>query len=103
MPYVTLEEFVTVVTGDSIEQAVSEGRCLMQPFGCGEPVELGAGDDPEDQMLYDLSWQMTGLCPECQRDVEDIEDEEQANRSAACQSFVSFMTLWSELERDDDE
>ncbi|MCM1946391.1 hypothetical protein NC315_13530 [Streptomyces sp. G2] len=109
MPYVSLGEFVAALTGDSVEAAVSEGRCLVAPMGCGEPVMDEDGnleydsDDPADGVWYSVDWQMTGLCPSCQDELDDPDPEVIPISEPAIQDAVSLLDLWSELERDDDE
>ncbi|MEU9705091.1 hypothetical protein [Streptomyces sp. NPDC047981] len=111
--HVTLEEFVAVVTGDSVQDVVRESRCVALPFGCGENlmevVYTSEDGDPEEDALYWLIWQMTGLCGDCQDEYEELEDEAVDAVTQAVDKFelrlemeASVMRLLSELERDDD-
>ncbi|MEU2114847.1 hypothetical protein ABZ567_04145 [Streptomyces sp. NPDC016459] len=103
-----LEEFVTALSGESVETAVSEGRCLAEPIGCGESTVDENGnleydsDDPTDEVWYSLDWQMTGLCPACQDELDEPDDYLAAPSEEAIETAVSLLDLWTELEPDDD-
>lgn len=50
--------------GDTPSDAVSEGRCIKEPLGCGRPAaEAGR---PFRTALEQREWEITGFCPECQ-------------------------------------
>lgn len=56
-----------IADGDSVEQAVREGRCLKPKMGCGQPIRL----DRVNKVYafphpgYKTEWMRTGLCPAC--------------------------------------
>jgi hypothetical protein len=61
-----------IADGDSVEQAVREGRCLKPQMGCGQKIPLT--QDREGRRMpsyafphpdYKEEWKRTGLCPSC--------------------------------------
>lgn len=59
---------------DSAKIAVTGGRCLKEPAGCGKLIQLKkAPDGSRLRPYYDFptpamkdEWKATGLCPPCQ-------------------------------------
>jgi hypothetical protein len=53
--------------GDSIEQAVREGRCLKPSMGCGKIIPLNRQKKVYfPHPSYRDQWKITGLCAACQ-------------------------------------
>ena len=73
--------------GDTVEQAVQEGRCIKPSLGCGKPI--GLRRDPETLRrvaAYDFpteaharEWQLNGLCASCQERATLLDQEDDSN------------------------
>ncbi|WP_040907056.1 hypothetical protein [Streptomyces griseoflavus] len=98
----TLDEFMTVLTGDSVENAVRETRCLLAPVGCGAPVfnadgSLRHSDPDDDPEQYVMEWWLTGLCADCQDQREELEDARVDRSDWATNAYAVFLDLWEEM------
>lgn len=65
--------------GDSVEQAVREGRCLRPQMGCGKPIPLDRQKKAYfPHPAYKAEWKLTGLCSACQ-DQAALKEESDSN------------------------
>ncbi|MEV0690465.1 hypothetical protein [Streptomyces sp. NPDC050388] len=100
--FVSLDQLTATLTGESVADAVSEGRCLLEPVGCGLPVFNADGslrhslpiDDPEE---YIAEWKMTGLCADCQDEREELEDAKIRRTTWATLAYEVLLDLFEEL------
>lgn len=69
---VSLDEFITALTGVTVADVVRENRCLPEPLGCGESLSAVEYEDAEDQAAYDAEYRLLGLCSECQDTYEEL-------------------------------
>ncbi|MFD0225170.1 hypothetical protein ACWGPD_11160 [Streptomyces hirsutus] len=100
---VSLDQLTAALTGEALADAVSEGRCLAAPVGCGLPVfnadgslrHSDPGDDPEE---YIAEWKMTGLCADCQDEREELEDARMRRSTWATLAYEVLLDLFEELE-----
>lgn len=65
-----------LAVGDLVASAVSEGRCIKTPAGCGKPLIAEDGTarvfwDEDEAQRYEAEWRITGLCPDCQDALND--------------------------------
>ncbi|MEV5015391.1 hypothetical protein ACIGW1_18470 [Streptomyces sp. NPDC053780] len=99
----TLDEFMTALSGDSVDDAVSEGRCLAAPVGCGASVFNADGTmrgdilDPIDEADYVTEWRITGVCADCQDEREELEDQKVERHTWATNAYVAHLDLMAEL------
>ncbi|NEB63525.1 hypothetical protein G3I61_28350 [Streptomyces diastaticus] len=98
----TLDEFMTALTGDSVADAVAEGRCLAAPVGCGAQVFLADGslrhsDPDDDPEQYVTEWRLTGLCADCQDSHEADEEKAVERHTWACNAYMAHLDLMADL------
>jgi hypothetical protein len=99
----TLDEFTAALTGDSAADAVSEGRCLSAPVGCGAFVFNADGTmrgdilDPIDEADYVAEWKTTGLCADCQDEREELEEQKVERHTWACNAYMAHLDLMADL------
>ncbi|MGW6531383.1 hypothetical protein [Streptomyces venezuelae] len=68
----TIQGFLAALSGGDLPAtAVVEERCLMPPFGCGEPLLDESGPRDAEAARYQAEYQITGLCPNCQDRIDD--------------------------------
>lgn len=101
---VSLDQLTAALTGEALADAVSEGRCLAAPVGCGASVfnadSTMRGDiaDPIDEADYLAEWKETGLCADCQDDREELEDAKMRRSTWATLAYEVLLNLFEELE-----
>lgn len=99
---VSLDQLTAVLTGDSVADAVAQGRCLAAPVGCGASVFQDGtmrGDilDPLDEADYIAEWKHTGLCADCQDEREELEDRKVDRHTWATKAACARLDLELEL------
>jgi hypothetical protein len=62
----SVEESLSILSGDSRVKAVNECRCLKEPIGCGKAVDFNDFKDTVSLKEYAIS----GRCQECQDIIE---------------------------------
>ncbi|MGW1398466.1 hypothetical protein ACWCRF_07240 [Streptomyces sp. NPDC002405] len=105
---ISLDVFITALTGDSVSTAVQEGRCVREPIGCGQSMFDATGNlrtmpDEEEPGYFVAEWKVTGLCADCQDVLGDIEVEETERYLQACQDHVTCLGMWVNMLGENDD